>query len=562
MAETINTQAVKTRRLQRFGSARILKWILLGVLLLDQSTSTFAQVARGLRRTEPIQQLQSQLYGNSWAIIIGINAYRHWQPLQYAVNDAHAIRDKLTGMGFPDQNISMITDDQATKEQIERILGDELRRKVSEDDRVFIFFAGHGQTEELPGGQREGYLIPVEGSRSDLFSTCISMTTVREFSRRISAKHVFYAIDACYSGLALMRSGGLDRTDRGYLQKISRFPARQLVTAGSAGEQVVEKGGHGAFTNALLAALDGNADKYPPFGVLTGSEIGDYLKPVVSMETNNAQTPQFGRIGPGEGEFLFILPDVVGTHSPTDEPPGPKPSGDPQGPGGIGPGAPPTFDVPRSPRPSPKFPPGTAAPSIQIPGMFTSIDIYEVTNTQFSLFLNQIQMFSNLEIQRLIDLNAQDGGITKRNGRFIPRSGRGAHPVVYVSWLGAKKYCESVGQRLPSVQEWQRACAGKEGNPFPWDGTLSSFHANLFGDDDGYSETSPVGSMSPGRSRDGVHDLIGNVWEWTAASGGDWRRPSLGGGWSSSNPRDTNCKAKQMIGPDFQTGDQGFRCAR
>ena len=239
--------------------------------------------------------------------------------------------------------------------------------------------------------------------------------------------------------------------------------------------RVVEKGGHGAFTNALLAALDGNADKYPPFGVLTGSEIGDYLNLSFPWKPTMRRHRSLAASVPERVKFLFILPDVVGTHSPTDEPPGPKPSGDPQGPGGIGPGAPPTFDVPRSPRPSPKFPPGTAAPSIQIPGMFTSIDIYEVTNTQFSLFLNQIQMFSNLEIQRLIDLNAQDGGITKRNGRFIPRSGRGAHPVVYVSWLGAKKYCESVGQRLPSVQEWQRACAGKEGNPFPWDGTLEQF---------------------------------------------------------------------------------------
>ena len=50
----------------------------------------------------------------------------------------------------------MITDDQATKEQIERILGDELRRKVSEDDRVFIFFAGHGQTEDCPAGNGRG----------------------------------------------------------------------------------------------------------------------------------------------------------------------------------------------------------------------------------------------------------------------------------------------------------------------------------------------------------------------------------------------------------------------
>jgi len=214
-------------------------------------------------------------------------------------------------LGFPEDNISYITDEEATKTHIERLLGDTMRRKVAKNDRVFIYFAGHGQTENLPGGKQEGYIIPVDGDKSDLFSTCISMTSVRQFSDRMAAKHVFYAIDACYSELALMRAGEMDTRDRQYMQKVARFPSRQLVTAGSAGEQVVERGGHGAFTRTLLIALEGSADKYPPFGVLTGSELGNYLKPTVSVETNNAQTPQFGRLSAGEGEFIFLLEDGI-----------------------------------------------------------------------------------------------------------------------------------------------------------------------------------------------------------------------------------------------------------
>ena len=284
---------------------------ILTVLLLLTWVAVAHSEQRGLKvMTKTPDGDLLELYEGSWAVVIGVNQYEKWPRLQYAVNDAKAVREKLQQLGFPQENIIYLTDGQATKDRIELILGDELRRKMGKNDRVFIYFAGHGQTEDLPGGKQEGYIVPVDGDKSNLFSTCISMTSVRQFSQRMAAKHVFYAIDACYSGLALMRAGELDTKDRQYLRKVARFPARQLVTAGSAGEQVIESGGHGAFTRTLLIALDGSADKYPPFGVLTGSELGNYLQPTVSIETNNEQTPQFGRLAAGEGEFMFVLPEI------------------------------------------------------------------------------------------------------------------------------------------------------------------------------------------------------------------------------------------------------------
>ena len=284
--------------------------IMLSILLVLLILPASAQ-QRGLKVvTRTPDGATLELYDNSWAVVIGVNQYQKWSQLQYAVPDAQAVRDKLIQLGFPQGNIIYLTDAQATKNRIELVLGDELRRKLGRNDRVFIYFAGHGQTEDLPGGKQEGYIVPVDGDKSNLFSTCISMTSVRQFSERMPAKHVFYAIDACYSGLALMRAGELDPRDQQYLQKVARFPARQLVTAGSGGEQVIEQGGHGAFTKTLLIALDGSADKYPPFGVVTGSELGNYLQPTVSMETNHGQTPQFGRLAAGEGEFMFVLPEL------------------------------------------------------------------------------------------------------------------------------------------------------------------------------------------------------------------------------------------------------------
>jgi uncharacterized caspase-like protein len=68
---------------------------------------------------------------------------------------------------------------------------------------------------------------------------------------------------------------------------------------------VQEKEGHGLFTTYFLRALDGEADINMD-GVVTGTELGAYLRPQVSDASRNAQTPLFGRLE-GEGEFLFFV---------------------------------------------------------------------------------------------------------------------------------------------------------------------------------------------------------------------------------------------------------------
>jgi hypothetical protein len=59
------------------------------------------------------------------------------------------------------------------------------------------------------------------------------------------------------------------------------------------------------FTGFFLKALEGEADINKD-GVVTGSELGAYLRPTVSEASNQAQTPLYGRLE-GEGEFLFFI---------------------------------------------------------------------------------------------------------------------------------------------------------------------------------------------------------------------------------------------------------------
>jgi formylglycine-generating enzyme required for sulfatase activity len=117
---------------------------------------------------------------------------------------------------------------------------------------------------------------------------------------------------------------------------------------------------------------------------------------------------------------------------------------------------------------------------------------------------------------------------------YGPRStiaGLDMHPVVHVAYRDAEAYARWVGKDLPSEAEWEFAArGGLDGAEFAWGDALTpdgrhmantwqgAFpHENLAAD--GYDRTSPVTAFPPNGY--GVHDMIGNVWEWTT----DWYAP-------------------------------------
>ncbi len=255
-----------------------------------------------LTRVESASQRQA-LYGKSFAVVIGINHYEKWPGLEFAVADANAINDTLRKTGFDD--ITLIMDQEATQRRILTELFHGLAEKVGRNDRVLFYFAGHGQTEDLPGGGKKGYIIPSDAETDGYASTAISMEQIRSLSSRIAAKHIIYVMDCCYSGLGLNRAAGVWPGISDYLRKVSAMRVVQIITAGGQGEQVQEKEGHGLFTSYFLKAIGGEADLDKDH-VVTGTELGAYLRPTVSNASRQAQTPLFGRLE-GEGEFLFFV---------------------------------------------------------------------------------------------------------------------------------------------------------------------------------------------------------------------------------------------------------------
>lgn len=206
---------------------------------------------------------------------------------------------------------------------------------------------------------------------------------------------------------------------------------------------------------------------------------------------------------------------------------------------------------------------------------------YEVTNREFSSFVKATGYVTDTI------RNGQAYVWTKRwykdsTANYLrPHGGDSStdtlddHPVVQVSARDALTYCMYHGARLPTETEWEFAARGTDGRRYPWGQQApdqSAVHpiAN-YGTDvccapedaDGYKTTSPVGSFPRGRSPFGIHDMAGNVWEWTSSPfpGRPEETVIRGGGWGN-NPYCLRASYRHGNPPNISLNMVGFRCAR
>jgi len=229
-----------------------------------------------------------------------------------------------------------------------------------------------------------------------------------------------------------------------------------------------------------------------------------------------------------------------------------------------------------------------------------ALDAFEVTNQAFVDWLNgqhEITVAGRIvqdrEQQLILDLYPSQGtgGILYQDGRFIVRRGMERMPVTYVSWLASQRYCEAHGQRLPTEVEWEYAARGEERRRYPWGDDEPDCAGVSFGrqPDSGTCMAQGLGLMAVGRARKdqtplGIHDLGGNVAEWTLdrfhdryalcpgscldpiAEGSDARDGSVervvrGGTWYRAVEAVRSAARSRRKGSDV-SGDIGFRCAR
>jgi uncharacterized caspase-like protein len=249
--------------------------------------------------------LPSTGYANSWAIVIGVDDYPKWPKLQHAVRDAKGVRASLIEkFGFAPERVVTLENAAATRSGILAAFHEQLAHGVQKNDRIFVFFAGHGATRHLSSGRDLGYIVPFDSDPEQFATDAIPMTEIQNIAESLNAKHVLFVMDACYSGLGLTRGGG----QSAYLRDNAKRVGRQMLTAGGADQLVSDGGpnGHSIFTWTLLQGLAGKGDLNGD-GLITATELAAYVAPAVAGVSN--QTPAFGSLPGSEGgDFVFELP--------------------------------------------------------------------------------------------------------------------------------------------------------------------------------------------------------------------------------------------------------------
>lgn len=288
-------------------------------LILSEGKNDLEIIARGTRHTVSTQMevfynplLAKRLYGRTWAIIIGINTFRDREitPLQYAVHDARGVETALRER-FQFDRLIALYEEEASKKNIMAALFDSLK-SAHEEDGVFVFVATHGGIKKTSEGEL-GYLVPYDGNW-EFYRDNITESEIRDAAKLTKAKHIFFAIDACYSGALLAKRGQSSMAgatvDYSAINALVAARARNVLAAGRPNEQVLDGGleNHSIFTGRFLEGLrgpaDDNGDSY-----ITADEIGRFVIAKVSQDAilrHARQNPLYGDLTPEDGQFLFI----------------------------------------------------------------------------------------------------------------------------------------------------------------------------------------------------------------------------------------------------------------
>ena len=259
----------------------------------NRAREEFTIIREETRPASPVEVLR----GNSHALVIGNNRYRHLRDLETARTDARDV-ERLLREQFRFETRLLLD---AERDDIVGALN-EFRRKLKEGDRLLIYYAGHGEYDRKAG---KAYWLPVD-AREDDDTNWIIVDRITSNIKRMSARHVLIVADSCYSGAfarratTLMASG--HQRDR-YIEKIEEKYSRTLMASGG-NEPVSDIGGSGrsVFAEAFIGGLKEMApDRF------TAEELYlHYIKERVAGNSN--QTPEYNIIrnsGHDGGDFIF-----------------------------------------------------------------------------------------------------------------------------------------------------------------------------------------------------------------------------------------------------------------
>lgn len=228
----------------------------------------------------------------SYALVIGISKYKNLPQqaqLEYPDADAESVYTVLIspeGGQFPPENVHKLINEKATAANIRYELETWLPSVTHPDDRVLIYFAGHGFVSN-----GTAYIAPYDVDLSNIAGTAYPMDTLgKDIGARINGKWKVLITDSCHSGAITPEA------DRSTVNRTLLDLGKSLfsLTASRDREQSFESanwgGGHGIFTYYVVKGLEGEADTNGD-GIVTADELAEYVHTNVRQATNAAQNP-------------------------------------------------------------------------------------------------------------------------------------------------------------------------------------------------------------------------------------------------------------------------------
>jgi hypothetical protein len=243
-------------------------------------------------------------YSGSYALLIGVSKYTGgWSKLHNVPEDITAVKKVLEDLDFETTVVNDPTRSEL-REAIENFIFD---YGTSPNNRLVMYYAGHGESLELDDGRVMGYLVPHDAplpqdDKAGFRRKALSMVQFETFAKDIQSKHALFLFDSCFAGTIF--STFRDRPPA--IDRKTAEPVRQFITSGTEDQAVPDLS---IFRQQLVYGLSGEAD-LDEDSYVTGSELGLFLENSVTNLSQGAQTPVYGKLTHpvlSRGDFVFHL---------------------------------------------------------------------------------------------------------------------------------------------------------------------------------------------------------------------------------------------------------------
>ena len=242
-----------------------------------------------------IQREEMLVKGMYYALVIAVQDYEDPKvpSLQYPIQDAQSLVNTLTNnYTFDALNITFLKNPKRTS-IIQEF--DKLAKRLTPEDNVLVFYAGHGYWDEQ---LKQGYWLASDATQNSR-SEWISNGTIRDYVSGMATKHTLLISDACFSG-GIFKTRDAFSAASTATRELYRLPSRKAMTSGAM-KEVPDKS---VFVEYLVKRLKENAEQ-----LLTSESLFTSFRQAVINNSPNRQVPQYGEIretGDEGGDFVFV----------------------------------------------------------------------------------------------------------------------------------------------------------------------------------------------------------------------------------------------------------------